>query len=117
MPDLPKDVEVEIVFLPTEAGEKKRSALSGYRPQFYYDGHDWDAVQTYPDVEQVNPGDKVRAYLAFLSPDAHVGKLSVGTMFLVREGQTTVGYGRVTQVLELEQSAQRLLKKPPPNRS
>lgn len=57
-----KDIEVEITFLPTEAGGRKGPAFSGYRPQFYYDGHDWDAHQIYPDVEQASPGDTVRAY-------------------------------------------------------
>ncbi len=108
MRELARDVEVEMTFLPAESGGRHTPAFSGYRPQFYYDGHDWDAVQTYPDVEQVNPGDTVRAFLTFLSPQVHVGKISVGTIFLVREGHITVGYGRVLQVLELEHSAQRL---------
>ena len=111
MPVLPKDVEAEVVFLPTDAGGRQGPAASGYRPQFYYDGHDWDAIQTYPDVERVNPGDTVRAYLTFMSPEMHLGKIGAGTMFLLREGHKTVGYGRVTQVLELEQSAQRIRDK------
>lgn len=111
MQELPKDVEAEVIFLPTDAGGRQGPAFSGYRPQFYYDGHDWDAIQTYPDVERVNPGDTVRAYLSFLSPEMHVGKLSVGTMFLLREGHKAVAYGRVTQILELEQSAQRMRDK------
>jgi translation elongation factor EF-Tu-like GTPase len=108
MPVLPKDVEAEVVFLPTDAGGRQGPAFSGYRPQFYYDGHDWDAIQTYPDVERVNPGDTVRVYLTFMSPEMHVGKICAGTMFLLREGHKTVGYGRVTRVLELEQSAPRI---------
>ena len=66
------------------------------------------AIQTYPDVERVNPGDTVRAYLTFMSPEMHAGKICAGTIFLLREGHKTVGYGRVTQVLELEQSSQRI---------
>jgi translation elongation factor EF-Tu-like GTPase len=56
----------------------------------------------------VNPGDTVRAYLTFMSPEMHVGRICAGTIFLLREGHKTVGYSRVTQVLELEQSAQRI---------
>ena len=107
MRELPRDVEAEIVFLPTDAGGREGPAFSGYRPQFFCDGHDWDAIQAYPDVECVNPGDTVRAYLSFMSPEMHVGKICLGMIFLLREGHKTVGYGRVTQVLELEQSAQR----------
>ena len=108
MRDLPKDLEVDVIFLPASAGGRQSPVSSGYRPQFHYDGNDWDAVQTYPEVEQVNPGDAVRAFLTFANPEMHVGKIGVGTMFLLREGHRTVGYGRVRQVLELEQSAERL---------
>lgn len=101
------DVEAVITFLPTEHGGRSSGARSGYRPQFYYDGRDWDAVHHYPDVETVHPGDTVRTYLCFLSPDEHLGKLEPGTVFLIREGNRTVGYGKVTQLLELEMSARR----------
>lgn len=100
------DVEVMITFLPTEHGGRT-GVRSGYRPQFYYGGHDWDAVQHYPDFEEVQPGETVRAYLCFLSPDEHFGKLEPGTVFLIREGNRTVGYGKVTQLLGLEVSARR----------
>jgi hypothetical protein len=74
----PRDVEVELRFLTTAEGGRKVPAFPGYRPQFYYDGRDWDAVHEYPDVERVDPGDTVRAYLAFLSPHEHLGKLVPG---------------------------------------
>lgn len=102
----PRDVEAIVTFLPTEHGGRHGPAFSDYRPQFYYGGHDWDAPQEYPDVAQVNPGDTVRAYLAFLSPLEHVGKIKPGTPFLIREGQKIVGYGAITQLLDLERSAE-----------
>jgi hypothetical protein len=61
----------------------------------------------YPDVESVNPGETVRAILSFLSPDQHLGKLNVGSPFLVREGRKVVGYGAITRLVELEASAAR----------
>ena len=82
-------------------------AFTGYRPQFYYNGHDWDAPHIYPDVMQVNPGKTVRAYLGFLSPKEHLGKVYVGMDFLVREGSRTVGKGVITKIIELEESANR----------
>ena len=103
----PRDIEAEIIFLPTEAGGRKGPAFSGYRPQFYYDGQDWDAVQVYPDVECANPGDTVRAYLAFLRPQVHLGKVGPGKMFLIREGFRVIGYGKVTKIVDLEESARR----------
>jgi len=102
-----RDVEVEITYLPTEHGGPSCPLVSGYRPQFYYDGHDWVAQHSYIDREQVQPGDTVRAYLTFLSPQDHVGRLEIGTPFLIREGQRTVGYGRVLRIVDLEQSARR----------
>lgn len=94
-------IEGMVEFLTTEAGGRNKLAFSGYRPQFYYAGHDWDANQEYPDVKQVNPGDTVRTIFTFLSPSEHWGKVEVGIPFLIREGTRTVAYGKVTEILEL----------------
>jgi len=102
----PRDVEALVTFLPTAFGGRSTPTFNDYRPQFYYDGHDWDAPHEYPDVKQVNPGDTVRTYLAFLSPHEHVGKIKPGMPFLIREGNRTVGYGVITQILDLEKSAE-----------
>ncbi len=101
----PRDVEVEVTFLPTEHGGRRTPARSGFRPQFYYGGQDWDAEHSYPDVECVNPGDTVRAYLRFLRPEAHIGAVKQGMAFLIREGQRVVGYGVIVRILDLERSA------------
>jgi translation elongation factor EF-Tu-like GTPase len=100
-----RDIEVELTFIPTEDGGRRTPAFNNYRPQFYYAGHDWDAAHEYPDVEQVNPGDTVRAFLCFLSPDEHLGKVNPGMAFLIREGQKIVGYGSVVRLIDLESSA------------
>jgi translation elongation factor EF-Tu-like GTPase len=78
----------------------------GYRPQFYFDGLDWDAVHDFGSVEWVYPGQTVTACLALLSPACHVGKLYPGTAFQLRERQRTVGHGVVTQLLQLKRHAQ-----------
>src|SRR4029077_13536379 len=106
-PDYPNDIEAESTFLKTEEGGRKSPAFSGYRPQFYYDGHDWDVVQEYVGVAEVYLGQTVTVQLAFLSPQCHVGKLFPGKEFLVREGQRVVGRGKVTKILSLEKSAER----------
>ena len=105
---LARDIEVEIEYLPTEHGGRSTPVKSGYRPQFYYDGHDWDGVQTFEGIEWVSPGGKVKAFISFLSPAEHVGKLYPGKAFLIREGNRILGYGSVIRVLELEASAKRL---------
>ena len=53
----------------------------------------------------VDPGETVLAYVGFLNPTLHLGKLYPGKNFVLREGQRIVARGRVTQVIELEQSA------------
>lgn len=62
-----RDVEVLVTFLPTEHGGRSTGVVSGYRPQFYYRNHDWDAEYVF-DENPVPLGRQVRAYLAFLSP-------------------------------------------------
>jgi translation elongation factor EF-Tu-like GTPase len=103
----PPDIEAEITFVRAEDGGRSTPAFSGYRPQFFYDGHDWDADQEFPDVQSALPGQTVRALLRFLSPEMHVGRLNVGMEFQVREGPRVVARGRVTKILDLDESARR----------
>src|SRR5437763_453169 len=93
-------IEAVIIFLRTEEGGRIHPVFSGYRPQFYYDGQDWDAVQSYPGVERVNPGDTVVARLTFLSPQSHRGKVHPGMAFEVREGMRVIGHGVVKKVFD-----------------
>ena len=111
MMKIPHDIETEIYFLTPAEGGRSSPAFDDYRPQFYYGGHDWDARHLYPDVKQVNPGDTVKAYLGFLSPAEHVGKVHPNMTFEIREGARTVGRGIVTRILELEESANRAKRK------
>ena len=93
-------LEARITFLPTSAGGRHGPVYSGYRPQFFYDGRDWDAVQNYPDVIRVNPGDSVLATITFLSPESHRGRIRKGMRFDVREGSRVVAHGCVTLILD-----------------
>jgi translation elongation factor EF-Tu-like GTPase len=97
-------IEVELTLLPPVHGGRKGPTRSGYRPQSYYGGNDWDAAHTYVGVEEVRPGDTVTARLSFYCPQAHHGKLFVGMPFLIREGNRVVGYGRITHILDAEMS-------------
>jgi len=91
--------------LRTEEGGRKNPVFSGYRPQFYYEGEDWDAEHTYIGVEHVNLGDTVTAQLRFLKPQNKAGRIAVGMEFEIREGKRTVATGRVTEILKLEGNA------------
>lgn len=101
-----RDIEVEITFLPTEHGGRSTPAFNGYRPQFYIAGSDWAAEHEYPDVAQVNPGDTVRAYLSVLHAEHLSGRIAPGQPFLIREGHRVVGYGSITRIVNLGQSAE-----------
>lgn len=94
-------IEAELEFLPTERGGRRTAARSGYRPQFYYAGEDWDATHEYIGHEWVEPGQTVTVRLTVTRPEYHAGRIFVGMPFLVREGSRVVGYGRVTKILEL----------------
>ena len=82
---LARDIEVVLHFLTAEESGREGPVRSEYPPQFYYDGHDWDAVHEYPDKDLVYPGETVRAYLSFLSPECHQGKLNPGMKFKIRD--------------------------------
>lgn len=106
MLNYPKDIEVEITFLSTNDGGRKYPARSGeYRPQFYYNGHDWDAIHVYPEKEWVYPGETTVAYLSFLNPQVHIGKIQFGMNFLIREAQRVVAKGYVKRILDLPKRA------------
>jgi hypothetical protein len=101
-------IEAEVTFLLPEEGGRKSPALTGYRPQFYYDGHDWDAEHNYPDVGKVNPGETARALLTFISPEFHRNRVHPGMTFEIREGARVVGRGKVTRLLSVEAEIRQL---------
>ena len=101
------DIEAEISFLSAEEGGRKNCVYSGYRGQFFYEGHDWDADQQYPEVDEVLPGQLVRATIRFLSPENHLGRVVPGMPFEIREGSRTVGRGVVTKILHLRENAEK----------
>lgn len=95
-------IEAEIRFLTTEEGGRRGYVVSGYRPQFFYDGQDHDAVHEFPDADRVLPGQTVRVHITFFHPENHIGRLYPGKKFSIREGVQVVAEGRVTNILNLE---------------
>ena len=87
----PRDIEVTLTLLPTEHGGRSGPAFSGYRPQFYYSGHDWDAVHEYPDTGSVNPGDTVKRWYP-LRTCQHLRRheLGLAAQFFNRHGYVLV---------------------------
>jgi translation elongation factor EF-Tu-like GTPase len=102
---LSKDIEAEVTFLLPEEGGRKGPIFSGYRPQFYYDGHDWDASLHFQAAETLPKGKPVRVFFYFASPQYHVGKIYPGKQFQLREGAKVIANGRVLRLIDLEKSA------------
>ena len=96
------DVEAEMTFRHTEDGGRETPVKSGYRPQFFFQGEDHDAVHPYVDVESVSPGETVKAHLHFLHPELLQNRLRSGDSFEIREGNRVVALGRITQLLRLK---------------
>lgn len=88
---------VTIRFLSGGEGGRSLPVLSGYPGQFYDGETDWDAVYTFA-VPSVLPGQTVNAHIEFRRPEAQRGRLFVGMVFKVREGNRTVGEGALTFV-------------------
>lgn len=82
----PRDLEAEIRFLATSENGRNGPARTGYRCQFRYDGQDWFGLFTFPETGTAEPGETVRAYVSFLSPEEQRSTLYVGKQFEVREG-------------------------------
>lgn len=99
------DIEAEVTYLSTEEGGRTSPGLTGYRPEFKVDGTYWVSVHDYPDVGSVRPGETARALISFVSPHELVGRLSVGMEFEVTEGGRLVARGRVTRIVNLQNSA------------
>ncbi|WP_186775756.1 hypothetical protein [Rubripirellula tenax] len=88
--------------MPESHGGRRSSVASGYRPQLYLLGDDWDAVHDYGSIEKLVPGQPTIAELTFPNPKNHIDRLFSGLPFLLREGNRTIGYGRILQVLDTE---------------
>ena len=106
---VPRDVEVEFEEVAADRGGQASSLVTDSRPQFYYLGQDWDCRVEIIARGAPDPRIGVRAYLAFLSPAEHYGRLHEGSPFLIRYGHRTVAFGTVTRLVDLEASARRAL--------
>lgn len=99
-PPQPPDIEADITYLSTEAGGKKNSVHSGYRPS-----HDFGIEGTFNDghheyaVESIAPGGTARAEIWLLAPERQVGRFSPGFRFTVHEGAHLVAHGVIVNVI------------------
>jgi elongation factor Tu len=94
------DVEAEISLLSPEQGGNGRPVFSGYRPQHKVRGNSlMSGKHVYIGCESLLPGQTVRGYIEFISPERLVGCLWVGREIDVQEGGRVVGRARITNIL------------------
>lgn len=97
-----RDVLAEVTFLSTAEGGRSTPALTGYRPQVRYGEFSWSAIQEYIGTDAVLPGQTAKAFLTFLCPEAHLGKLYPELKFLLCEGNRVIGNGTIIEILNPE---------------
>jgi hypothetical protein len=92
-------IEAQVRLLRTDEGGRKTPANSGYRPQFYYAGQNWDAI-CYFKNEQLALGATDLCRIVFASPESLLPTLFVDARFELREGARIVAEGVVTRLLK-----------------
>src|SRR5436305_1715902 len=70
-PPRPIHAIARITLRRTEDGGRINPVTSGYRGQFFYDDHDWDANYIFASDDWIQPGETAEAIIQFLSPEAH----------------------------------------------
>jgi elongation factor Tu len=89
--------DCEVYVLTKEEGGRHTPFMMGYEPQFFFRTTDVTGKVTLPEgVETVMPGDTVRATIRLFSPIA----IEPGQRFAIREGNKTVGAGKVLTIRE-----------------
>ena len=87
--------ECEVYVLTKEEGGRHTPFLKGYQPQFFFRTTDVTGAVTLPEgVEMVMPGDTMKVSVELFSPIA----MEVGQRFAIREGDKTVGAGKVLTI-------------------
>ena len=95
------DFIADLKYLTTEEGGRQTPAFSGYRPQvkFDFDEMQTSGQQTFLDKDIVYPGDTVEAAIRIISVEHFEKTLTEGMIFEFREGSTTIGMGKIIDIL------------------
>jgi len=88
--------ECEMYVLTKEEGGRHTPFLKGYAPQFFFRTTDVTGAVVLPDgVDMVVPGDTHKVSIELSKPIA----MEVGQRFAIREGNKTVGAGKVLKIV------------------
>lgn len=93
------DVEAEVTLLTTEAGGRKASALSGYKPHHrVLPDYQTSGEHRYIGRSQLPPGESGLATIKFVSPESYPHCLWVGRVLEVAEADRVVGSATITKI-------------------
>ena len=93
-------VTAMIKLLKTEEGGRTSYVCSGYRPNFRFGDLYTDGALTFPDHQQVSPGDKCEVRITFANPAYVRASLRVGACFDITEGPRKIGEGVILSIPE-----------------
>lgn len=93
-------IQATITLLTTQDGGRTSAIFTGYRPQFYVDGEDFEcrSVETIPNDRGVWPGEtaNVRIVLSEFANESLRERLACGQAFELHEGARAVAHGVIT---------------------
>lgn len=93
------DIEAEIYYLTAAEGGRSAFVYSGYRGMFFYEGQYNSAAQEFIGKKMCKPGETIKALMAFAVPEVQLGRLYEGLKFIITEGSTVIGKGKILKVL------------------
>lgn len=95
------DFIATLTYKTSEEGGRKTPAKSGYRPQVKFDFEEMQTSgeQIFIERNMVYPGETVKAKITLLSPALFGGKLRIGMKFEFREGNSTIGTGTISHII------------------
>ena len=95
----PPDCEAIVTFVSTEEGGRQGPARSGYRPHHQVrDDYLTTGIHEYIDGEWVHPGESVRAYITFITPEVYPQCLWLGRILSVGEGSRVVAKAEIVRI-------------------
>ena len=98
-PNWKPDALVEFYLFPTEKSGREKPVFSGYRPHYkVLDDLLTTTDHFFIDQEKVEPGEKVKAFVAFINPDAYPKSLWKGKVVSVQEASRVHGEATIIEV-------------------
>jgi elongation factor Tu len=85
----------DLQLVATADGGRNSPFTSGYRPQFYFEGVDFDCTIQVPEGKWLQSGASARATIILSQYASKIlaGRLLEGCQFSLREGPTTIASG------------------------